>query len=49
MIFGRAVLDYEWPTSAKARTVTVASKPAGLTVYFDDQVQYSQNVKLLSC
>ena len=49
MIFGRAVLDYEWPTSAKARTVTVASKPAGLTVYYDDQVQYSQNVKLLSC
>lgn len=40
MIFGKVVLDYEWPTSAKTRTVTVTSVPAGLSVYYDDQVRY---------
>lgn len=39
MIFGTTVIDYDWPTSALIRTVTAASVPAGLTVYYGDVVR----------
>lgn len=38
MIFGTTVIDYEWPTSALTRTVTAASVPAGLAIYYGVEV-----------
>lgn len=39
MIFGTTVIDYDWPTSALTRTVTAASVPAGLAIYYGDEVR----------
>lgn len=38
MTFGRTVLDYEWPTSAKIRRLEATSDPPGLTIYYGDEV-----------
>lgn len=40
MIFGTTVIDYDWPTAALIRTVTAASVPAGLAVYYGDVVRW---------
>lgn len=42
MMYGTTVIEYEWPTSALTRTVTAASVPPGLTIYYGDETcEYS--------
>lgn len=38
IMFGRTVLNYEWPTASNTHTVTTLSSPPGLSIYHGDEV-----------